>query len=66
MRDVEVIGLLASDDGALATLLGTSSEAVRKWRERGVIPWRMRSKVRKLATKKRLRLPPDFDDERRQ
>ena len=49
---------------AVATALGYSIDAVKQWSSRGVIPWKARMKVKKLAGQRRKSLPSDFMDER--
>lgn len=50
---------------AVAAALGYSIDAVKQWSSRGIIPWKVRLKVKKLASQKRQALPHDFLDERR-
>ncbi len=58
-RDIlEAIG----DEALLAN--NVTPHCVKQWKYRGV-PWRFRSKVAKLATSKKIKLPADFTEERR-
>lgn len=49
---------------AVAAALGYKVDAVKKWSSRGVIPWKVRGRVKKLASQKRKAVPTNFLDER--
>ncbi len=59
MKDAEVIKLLG---GAmfLQRELGIRVDAARKISGRGIIPWKYRPTIRRLAQRKRIQLPSDF------
>lgn len=51
---------------AVASGIGYSLDAVKQWSSRGLIPWRFRRKVKRLAAQQKKPLPIDFLDERRE
>ncbi len=58
MNDSEVIKALGGYQ-AVAAALGISKENALHF-ERRAIPWKFRLKVKSLAQRKRVKLPPDF------
>lgn len=65
ITDREVIAELGGV-AAVADALDCKRDAVKKWVQKDrAIPWKMRSKVKALADKRRKRLPADFLDTRR-
>lgn len=61
LSDRDVLDKLG--DETLSEELGVTEHQSKKWRQRG-IPWKDRAKVARLATARRIKLPPNFVEER--